>query len=133
MKSIELLLLLFMALFLLGAMSPETVKVKRQVRTVYDINGRVVNQAQDAKGFHRVSGSTKLVAGVDTVTLNSGTVNGKQDISFTGAGTYWGRAWSLTPTNDSTYKVVPISGTQFLIKSSGGTDTATVNFVVEGE
>lgn len=108
-------------------------RVKGQIKTNYDINGRPVNQAQNAKGFHRVIGSTKLSGGVDTVTLNTSMSDGRQDVSFISSGTYHGLAWSLSASNDSTYKVIPLSGTKFIIKSSGGTDTATVKYIVSGE
>ncbi len=126
------IIILCVSCFLLLA-ATEAKRVKGQVKTIYDITGRVVNQSEDAKGFHRVFGFTKLVAGLDTVNLNTTIVNGLQDVSFISVSTYWGRAWSLDPANDSTYKVIPLSGSRFIVKSSGETDTATINFVVEGE
>ena len=56
--------------------------IEGKVKTVYDINGRPVNQSQDAKGFHRVTGSVKLVDGKATITLNTNIAEGRQDISF---------------------------------------------------
>jgi hypothetical protein len=132
------LVLLLSAILFIGATDSSIVtrqvdRLDKRIKTTYSILGRVVNQAQNAKGLHRVSGNTKLVAGVDTITLNVSTALGRQDVSYLSSSSYRGWAWSLDPANDSTYKVVPLSGTQFLIKSSGGTDTATVQFVVEGE
>ena len=108
--------------------------VKREILTVYDTTGRVVNQAQDAKGWHKVSGTVTLVSGVDTVSVNTSKVNGRQDLSFTSASTYSGRAWSTDIANRAkVYTILPLSGTQFVVVSSDNTDTATINFVVEGE
>ena len=108
-------------------------KAKQQIKTVYGINGRVVNQALDAKGWHRVSGQVTLSSGVDTVTLNTSLMDGKQDISFIGDSTFGGRAWSLNQGNTNTYRIIPIGGNRFIVKSSDGADTATLRFIVEGE
>lgn len=115
------------------AKKSDIVLLKRQIKTQYDIYGRPVNQAQNAKGHHMVVGSTKLVSGVDTLTLNTSTTDGKQDISYMADSTYSGRAWSLSASNSNRYWIVPLSGTQFIVKSSSGTDTATVRFILEGE
>jgi hypothetical protein len=107
---------------------------KREILTVYDTAGRVVNQAQDSKGWHRVSGTVKLVAGVDTVTINTSKANGRQDSSFKSASTYYGRGQSSDIANRAkVYSILPLSGTRFVVVSSDDTDTATINFVVEGE
>jgi len=107
--------------------------VEGRVKTVYDINGRPVNQSQDSKGWHRVSGTATLSSGVANIQLNTSTANGKQDISFMSENTYSGTAWSLDTSNTNTYRVYPVNGSSFLIKSSSGTDSATVGFKVEGE
>ena len=103
-----------------------------RVKTVYGINGRPVNQSQDAKGFHRVQGSAKLVNGVDTIDLNTSTADGGHDISFLGDSTYFGLARAVV-VNGHSYTIVPISGTRFVVVSSDTTDTATVRFRLEGE
>ncbi len=107
--------------------------VKRQVKTRYDIFGRVVNQVQNAKGLHSITGSCKLVAGIDTISLNTSTANNKQDISFLNQTSYSGRSWSLSASNTNRYWIVPLSSTKFIVKSSDGADTATVRFEVRGE
>jgi hypothetical protein len=107
--------------------------VEGKVKTVYDLNGRPVNQSQDAKGLHRVSGSIKLTSGVATVLLNTNINDGRQDISFISANTYRGNVWVADTSNANTYKIYPQSGTKFLILSSDATDTNTVNYWVEGE
>ncbi len=108
--------------------------VKRQIKTRYDINGRAVNQSQDAKGHHRVVGSCTLSSGVDTVSLNTSTADGKNDISFISSSTFSGRVWSANLANRSkTYSIMPLSGTKFVVVSSDTSDTAAVQFVVEGE
>ncbi len=128
-----LLLCCLFPLLIMAQSTTQTKRVKGEIKTIYTIGGRPINQSVDAKGLHRVFGSTKLTAGVDTLILNTAIGGGLQDVSFISSSTYWGRAWSLDPANDSTYKVIPLSGNKFIVKSSGGTDTATVNFVVEGE
>jgi len=107
--------------------------IEGKVKTVYDINGRPINQSQDAKGFHRVTGSVKLVDGKATITLNTNIAEGRQDISFINKYTYWGRVSVSDTSNTNTYEVYPQSGTQFIILSSSSTDTNTVNYLVEGE
>ena len=107
--------------------------VQKKIRTIYDSNGRPVNQGQDRKGWHQVAGSTKLSSGKATVTLNTSTTQGRQDISFLSSVTYRGIASSLDTTNTNRYWIVPLGGTSFRIKSSDGADTATVQWKVEGE
>lgn len=112
----------------------KVIDVKREILTVYDTTGRVINQLRDAKGWHKVSGTVTLVSGVDTVNINTSKVNGRQDLSFTSTSTYSGRAWSTNIANRAkVYTILPLSGTQFVVVSSDNTDTATINFVVEGE
>lgn len=107
--------------------------VEGKVKTVYDSNGRPVNQGQDSKGLHRVTGTIKLVAGVASVTLNTNINEGRQDISFISASTYRGQVWMSDTTNANTYGIYPQSGIQFIILSSDAADTNTVNYWVEGE
>ena len=108
--------------------------VKRQIKTRYDINGRPVNQSQDAKGFHRIVGSCTLSSGVDTISLNTSTADGRNDISFISSSTFSGTVWSANIANRSkTYSIMPLSGTRFVVVSSDTGDTAAVQFVVEGE
>lgn len=102
-----------------------------KIKTVYSTSGRPVNQSEQAKGWHRVSDSVQLSAGQTTVTLNTSTENGAYDVSFLNFGTYHGQAHSSD--TSKTYRVIPLTGSQFLIKSSDGSDTATVYFTVEGE
>jgi len=107
-------------------------EVKRQIKTVYDPLGRPVNQARDAKGYHRVRGTANLVNGIDTITLNTGTADGRQDVSFLADSTYHGRAWTMSSGDTVRYWIIPISATQFIIKASD-TVTGTVRYQVEGE
>ncbi len=105
-----------------------------RVKTVYGIDGRPLNQSEDAKGSHILTGSVKLSSGSSAIlNLNTSTANGAQDISFISSATYSGTAWSLDTSNTFSYKVYPLSGVNFIIKSSDGSDTATVQFRLEGE
>ena len=113
--------------------SVRTLEVEGRVKTVYGTDGRPVNQSQDAKGFHPVTGNVKLASGRAILSFNSSTENGKQDVSFKGATTYSGRVFTTDTTNSYTYYFYPLSGKQAMIKSSSGTDTTTVHFIVEGE
>lgn len=115
--------------------APAEIKdIEGKVKTVYGTDGRPINQSENSKGYHRVSGSCKLKGtGVDTVSLNSSIADGRQDITFIGQSTYFGQAWSLSSANGNTYRVIPIGGNKFEIRSSSSTDTNTVNFQVEGE
>lgn len=107
--------------------------VTGQIKTTYDINGRPINSREQNKGWHRVLGIATLASGVDTITLNKSIADGKQDLSFLADSTYGGRAWSLRQSNTNTYRIIPISPIQFIVKSSDGADTAVVRFLVEGE
>lgn len=107
--------------------------VERKIKTIYDMNGRPVNQGQDRKGWHQVTGSTNLSSGKATMTVNTSTSLGRQDVSFLSPLTYRGFAWSLDTTNTNRYWVVPLTGKTFMVKSSDGSDTATVQWKVEGE
>ncbi len=127
----KILISLALLLLSVGAFTQDDTEGK--VKTVYDINGRPVNQSQDAKGLHRVSGTVKLVAGLSTVTLNTNISNGRQDISFISESTYRGQVWVSDTSNSNIYGIYPQSGTQFIIVSSDAADTNTVNYWVEGE
>lgn len=82
---------------------------------------------------HSVIGQTKLVAGVDTVELNTDTGGGRSNVSFTSALSYTGTANQINTGVHKTYSVVPIGPDRFCVESSDNTDTATVIFFVEGE
>ncbi len=114
---------------------PAPPAVEGRVKTVYDIGtGRPVNQSEHAKGYHRAVREIKLGgSGYDTITVNSSISDGRQDLSFIDHTTYFGRVWSLDADNESSYRIIPISGTQFIIISSDSTDTGTVRVMVEGE
>ena len=119
--------------FVVKAQTPSQV-VKGEIKTVYDVTtGRPVNQSQDAKGYHWGIGTVKLVTGRASVSINTSTADEAQDMSFISASTYRGSVWSSDTSNAFTYTVRPIDGQQFLIVSSSGTDTSTVNYFVEGE
>jgi len=107
-------------------------QIEGRVKTVYGIDGRPVNQSQNAKGYHRVQGNAKLQNGVDTIDLNTSTGDGGQDVTFIGDSTYFGMARAVL-VNGHTYTIVPISGKRFVVVSSDTTDTATVRFRLEGE
>lgn len=107
--------------------------VEKKIRTIYGGDGRPVNQGQDRKGWHQVTGSIILLRGNAVYTMNTSTALGRQDVSFLSESTYWGVAWSLDTTNTNRYWVVPLTGTTFMVKSSDGADTATVQWKVEGE
>lgn len=136
-RFVSIVLCMILGLLAVAHSDSVDVKVKKsetKVKTRYDISGRPVNQGQNLKGFHRVVGSCKLVSGIYTVTLNSSTAESRQDISFTNATTYSGRAWTLNVADRSKiYSVKPISGIKFNVVSSDTADTATVQFEVEGE
>jgi hypothetical protein len=132
--SIPVILLITAILFLIiGVRMSKADETEGKVKTVYDITGRPVNQDQDAKGYHRISGTLKLVAGLASTSLNTNINDGRQDVSFINETTYHGQAWSLDSLNTNSYTVYPMSGIVFIIKSSNGADTATVQFMVEGE
>lgn len=107
--------------------------VEKKIRTIYGGDGRPMNQGQDRKGWHQVTGSVDLLRGNGIYTLNISNALGKQDVSFLSDSTYWGFAWSLDTTNTNRYWVVPLTGKTFMVKSSNGSDTATVHWKVEGE
>lgn len=108
-------------------------ETERRVKTRYDVFGRPVNQSQTAKGYHQVVGTAKLVSGGTTINLNTSTANGKQDVSFISKNTFRGTAYSLDTANTKTYRVIPLSATHAIIRSSDGADTSTVHYVLEGE
>jgi hypothetical protein len=112
---------------------PKADDTEGKVKTVYDITGRPVNQGQDSKGIHRITGQVELVLGVAVVNLNTNISNGRQDVSFISENTYSGRVWVSDTSNTNTYAIYPQSGTQFIILSSSATDTNTVNYWIEGE
>ncbi len=136
--SIGLFLGFFLTMFVIAQNIPDpraiALEMKREILTVYNSTGRVVNQYEDAKGFHRISGLAKLVAGVDTINLNTNVTNGLQDLSFRADSTYNGLAWSSVIGNRAkTYSILPVNGTQFIVISSDATDTATIRWQVAGE
>lgn len=104
-----------------------------RLKTTYTPDGRPVNQGIDAKGLHYVAGNVKLVSGRAIVELNTSTSEGRQDVSFIGATTYSGVAWSTDTSNANSYSVMPMSGIKFLVRSSSGTDTMTVYYRITGE
>ena len=108
-------------------------EVEGRIKTVYGIDGRPINQSQYAKGYHRVFGECKLVNGIDTISINSSTEDGLQDVTFIGKGTYHGKVWSLNSDNTKSYRIIPLDGQRFIVRSSDTTDTNTINFQVEGE
>lgn len=143
MKNYIGIALLWMVWILPGALvllaGPGNDNFQGLVKTVYDITGRPVNQSEDAKGFHRVADSVKLVAGSALITLNTSTADGKQDMSFIGPSTYNGFAWKSDSTANNRYEVIPLTSTIFKIKSRDSTgvfdatDVSTVYYRLEGE
>lgn len=107
--------------------------VERKLTTAYDIDGRPFNQSQKNPGLHTIFGTAKLSSGVDTVTLNTSVSEGRQNISFLGDSTYSGTVLPVTSADTDRYWIVPLSGNQFIIKSSDAADTSTVRFKVEGQ
>lgn len=132
MKDLKLFLCFLAGIVLFFVIAAGT-DVERRVTTAYDIYGRPVDQSQYNKGLHTVMGVTTLASGVDTLSLNTSVAEGRQDISFQSETTYHGTAWSLDATNTNTYRVIPLSGHRFVVKSSSGVDTATVRFFLEGQ
>lgn len=108
-------------------------RVLGKIKTIYTTAGRPTQQARASKGWHQVADSVKLVAGRAIVSLNTSTARGRQDVSFISKVTYRGMAFNLDTLSITTYKLTPLSGTKFLIKSSSTTDQALVYFLVEGE
>ncbi len=134
------------ALMLAGAVVAQTVdstkkplvvnpsEIEGKTKTIYGIDGRPINQGLETKGRHPVSGEKKLAGtGVDTITINTAVDGDRNDVSFIDHNTYHGIAWSLDGSNGKTYRIVPLSGNRFEIRSSDSTDTATVKFFLEGE
>ncbi len=112
----------------------ETELLDHKIRTIYGVGGLPFNRGIGAKGFHRVTGVCKLVAGVDTVTLNTLIDGGKNDVSFTDSSTFHGRAWSMDLGNRGRiYSILPLTSTKFVVVSSDNTDTATILFSLEGD
>jgi len=107
-------------------------KLQGEILTTYSPDGEPIHQSQDAKGWHRQFGAATLDNGRAIVNLNSSPAEGKQDVSFMADSTYRGVAWSLDTTNTNIYWIIPLSGTQILVKSSDNADTATVRFLLEG-
>lgn len=109
-------------------------KIEGRVKTRFGIDGRPVNQKENAKGLHRVVGSTKLIDGVATITLNSDASDGKQDVTFIDSLTYSGKAWTRLLSNRAkNYTIIPLTGKTFQVVSSDVSDTSTIHFEVEGE
>lgn len=112
----------------------QTTLLDLKLRTIYGVDGLPFNRGIGAAGFHRVSGVCKLVAGVDTVILNTSISDGKNDISFTDSTTFHGTAWSMALGNrGNVYTVLPLSPIKFVVVSSDVTDTATILFSLEGD
>ena len=111
-------------------------QIKQRLNSRYAISGAVFEEGstQDA-GFrgHDVQGECKLVAGVDTVIVNTNTSPGFANMEYKSKDTYSGYAFPLISGSGNTYQVIPISGSKFIVESSDNTDTATVRFLVEGE
>ena len=108
-------------------------RILGKVKTIYTTKGRPTQQARASKGWHQVADSVRLVAGRAMVSLNTSTAKGRQDVSFISQVTYRGMAFNLDTLSTATYKLTPLSGTKFLIKSSSTTDISLVYFLVEGE
>ncbi len=104
-----------------------------RVKTQYGIDGTPINRGEGAKGFHRVTGKVKLASGQAVITISTTIVLGKQDLSFANDSSYSINVWVADTSNTDSYTGYPMSGTQFLIKSSNGSDTATVHYRAEGE
>jgi len=107
--------------------------IEGKVKTVFGSDGRPINQSQEAKGYHRISGEIKMVNGRDTIELNSSANDGRNDVTFIGIKTYTGSAWSLVASNTKSYRLIPLAGNKFEIISTDSLDTATVQYMVEGE
>ena len=112
---------------------PDARKITGEIKTVFGIDGRPVNQSQTSKGFHRVTGTTRLVNGRATIRLNTRTVEGRQDVTFLSKNTFKGIITVLDTTNGKSYRVVPLSAKEAYIISTDSTDTQTVNYTLEGE
>lgn len=109
-------------------------KAKNEILTTYTKDGRPANQGQHQKGRHYVAGSSVLSSGVDTVALNTSITEGRQDVSFKDSSSYGGRVTPISLVHRSkNYWVKPLSGKRFVVVSSDEADTATVNWIVEGE
>jgi len=106
--------------------------LERNVKTAYDAQGRPAFQSENNRGLHRIIDSTALSDGRDTVFLNTSVAKGRQDVSFYSKASYHGAAWSTDVSDSNTYRVVPLTGSSFLILSSDTSDDGTVNFMVEG-
>lgn len=125
---------LILMLFVWAAATVDShVETEGKIKTQYGADGRPINRGEGAKGHHWLVGDVKLVAGRATVTLNTSTVNGLQDVSFIADSTYSVGVWSLDTSNTTTYRGRPLSGSKFLITSSSGSDTATVRWKANGE
>jgi hypothetical protein len=107
--------------------------VEGRIKTIYDSNGKPVNQSEDAKGWHQVTDSVELTSGRAIINLNTSTIDGNQDVSFKSFKTYHGQAWSTDSNNVYTYRIVPLTGSRFQIRSSGAGDSSWVQYKVEGE
>lgn len=108
-------------------------RILGKIKTIYTMKGRPTQQRQASKGWHQVADSVKMVAGRAKVLLNTSTAQGRQDVSFISKVTYRGMAFNLDTLSTTTYKLTPLSGTKFLIKSSSIADISLVYFLVEGE
>lgn len=106
--------------------------VDQGVRTSYKASDGRPIQGQNNPGHHRVQGSAALSSGQVIIDLPTSVGAGRNDMSFIDLN-YVGHARSTDTANTNTYTVYALSKNKILIKSSSGTDTATVNFTVEGQ
>lgn len=133
-------LLFFGALVALGISLPQLLaqddkqEAKEEILTVYDITGQPIFQSQDNPGWHRVMDSVTLSSGLATVTLNTSTANGGQDVSFISSFSYHGHAWALNLNYlGNAYTVWPRTDSKFQVRSSDANDSSTVYYLVEGQ
>lgn len=106
---------------------------KNEILTVYGSDGRPLYQSQDSKGWHRVIGSVTLSSGEATVTLNTSTSDGRQNISFQSSTSYRGYVNTVVDADKvNIYSISQNSGTSFDVFSDDGSDNSTVYYIVEG-
>lgn len=118
------------------ALQREVADIKRRIGLVYTSSGEVFQEGETGitdGQFHEVKGTSKLVAGVDTVTLNDGPSGNLADVTFISDSSYYGTVAPVNTGISNHYKIVPISKNKFCVESSDATDTATVRWRVEGE
>lgn len=109
---------------------------RERYNTWYTPSGEIYREGEDIVepySFRRVAGLCKLVAGVDTITLNTTPSGGAAVVGFLAANSYFGYANPVNAGGTASYRVVPLSANKFCIESSDNTDTATVRFIIQGE